>query len=98
MKIFATLPLVIALAGCAVDQPAPPPSDAGMAMMCNAAPAQRHIGHKATSAVGAEIQRDAGAATLRWGPPGAMWTMDMRGDRVNVRYDEAMTITAITCG
>ena len=65
---------------------------------CNAAAAQGHIGHQASEAMGAAILRDSGAKTLRWGPPNSVWTMDYREDRVNVRYDEAMTITEITCG
>ncbi len=72
----------------------PPPVPA----VCNAAAAQGHIGHNATQGMGAAILKDAGAGSLRWGPPGGAWTMDYRQDRVNVRYNEAMKITEITCG
>lgn len=65
---------------------------------CDAAAAQHRVGHEATAAMGAAIKKDTGAASLRWGPPGAMWTMDYREYRVNVRYNEGMTITEITCG
>lgn len=72
----------------------PPPAP----MVCNAAPAQYHIGHDATQSMGEAILKDSGARTLRWGPPNAAWTMDLRQDRVNVRYDANMKIIDITCG
>jgi len=65
---------------------------------CDAAPAQYHVGHDATSEMGAAILKESGARTLRWGPPDSAWTMDYRVDRVNVRYDRDMKITAVTCG
>jgi hypothetical protein len=61
-----------------------------------AAPA--HVGKTASQERGAAILKDSGARTLRWGPPRGAWTMDYRQDRVNVRYDEGMVITGITCG
>lgn len=96
------------LAGCVVnvgdDAPdrveavPPPPPATAVPMLCNAAPAQYHIGHDATQSMGEAILKDAGARTLRWGPPNSAWTMDLRQDRVNVRYDEKMKIIDITCG
>lgn len=67
-------------------------------LTCNAQPAQYHVGHDATQAMGTAILKDSGARTLRWGPPNSAWTMDYREDRVNVRYDDKMKITGITCG
>lgn len=66
--------------------------------ICNAAGAKSHVGKKASEAMGAAILADSGARNLRWGPPRAAWTMDYREDRVNVRYDDDMTIIDITCG
>ena len=66
--------------------------------MCNAEAAQSHVGRNASQSNGEAILKDSGARTLRWGPPNAAWTMDLRQDRVNVRYDEKMKITDITCG
>jgi hypothetical protein len=92
------------LSGCVVsigdDEPdraeaVPPPP---VPMVCNAAPAQYHIGHDATQSMGQAILKDSGAASLRWGAPNSAWTMDYREDRVNVRYDSKMKITEITCG
>ena len=91
----------IGLAGCASTSEDAAPGGAGappMAMPCNAAPAQYHIGHDATQAMGTAVLKDSGARTLRWGPPNSAWTMDYREDRVNVRYDAAMKIVEITCG
>jgi len=101
MALLATA----SLTGCVVNisdgdgdraEAVPPPPPVPMA--CNAEKAQHHVGHDATQAMGGAILKDSGARTLRWGPPNGAWTMDYREDRVNVRYDEAMTITAITCG
>lgn len=93
----------IGLVGCMTtgeemtsDQAAMPAERA--AMVCNAAPAQYHVGHDATQPMGAAILKDSGARTLRWGAPNSAWTMDYREDRVNVRYDGAMKILEITCG
>jgi hypothetical protein len=83
------------VAGCATTGSAP---DGAAALTCNAGPAQYHIGHDATQAMGEAIVKDSGARSLRWGPPNSAWTMDYREDRVNVRYDEKMKITDITCG
>ena len=77
---------------------APAPAPAETARLCDAAPAQYHVGHDATAAMGAAILKDSGARTLRWGPPRSAWTMDYRQDRVNVRYDDAMKILEISCG
>lgn len=95
---------MIGLSGCVVNisdnapdraEAVPPPP---VPMICNAAPAQYHVGHDATQTMGAAVLKDSGARSLRWGPPGGAWTMDYREDRVNVRYDEKMKITDVTCG
>ncbi len=86
------------LAGCATTYGGSATPETPAAMACNADPAQRHLGQTASAATGGAILEDSGARTLRWGPPNSAWTMDYREDRVNVRYDAAMTITGITCG
>lgn len=96
-KRMVFLAAAAGLAGCTTTPDNAPPAMVA-AQTCDAAPAQYHIGHDATQAMGAAILKDAGARTLRWGPPNGAWTMDYREDRVNVRYDEAMKITGITCG
>ncbi|MBI1402435.1 MAG: hypothetical protein GC147_04400 [Porphyrobacter sp.] len=98
MRAVITGLAALALAGCATTVEEADPDAGGMAMTCDAAAAQYHIGHDATEAMGAAILKDSGARTLRWGPPNAAWTMDYRPDRVNVRYDGAMKITDVTCG
>lgn len=90
--------LLTAACGGAGDGVASTRPSAGGAMMCDAGPAQYHIGHDATEAMGAAILKDSGARSLRWGPPRSAWTMDYREDRVNVRYDDNMKIIDVTCG
>lgn len=96
---------IAALAACSGNYDAnapvtstPEPAERPLEASCDAAPVQYHVGHDATQAMGAAILKESGAQTLRWGPPNSAWTMDYRADRVNVRYDEGMKITGITCG
>jgi Peptidase inhibitor I78 family len=87
------------LAGCATTGSAPDQAAAPSgAMACKADAAQSYIGQQASQVTGTAILKDSGARTLRWGPPNSAWTMDFREDRVNVRYDDTMKITDITCG
>jgi hypothetical protein len=88
------------LAACAgsSDDVASAPSPAETPQLCDAARVQSYAGQTVTAAMGAAILKESGARTLRWGPPRSAWTMDYRQDRVNVRYDDAMRITDITCG
>ena len=90
----------LALGACATAYGTDEPDrkQLGSDAVCNADAAQGHIGHTASQAMGAAILADSGAARLRWGAPDSAWTMDYRPDRVNVRYDNAMKITAVTCG
>lgn len=101
LRLAPCLAASLALAGCAMNS-APPaadlPPEPDEAAMCDAAAAQSFIGQQASGETGAAILKESGAAQLRWGPPRSAWTMDYRPDRVNVRYDDAMTIIEITCG
>ena len=101
-RAMTCMTLALALAGCAMT---PPPEGAGEPQprpdeiaQCDAALVQPYVGEKATEETGAAILTESGARGLRWGPPRSAWTMDFRPDRVNVRYDDAMIITDITCG
>lgn len=88
------------LAGCATtgETPGSEPTPIAPSGDCDAAPAQGLLGQKASSELGARTLELTGATTLRWGPPGAVFTMDMRPDRVNVHYDQDMIVTKIRCG
>lgn len=101
--IFRTTTLSLAAAGLSLSACATVPDDdmgppAGNDELCDAGDAQDVIGEKASAATGQRILDLTGARTLRWGPPGAVFTMDFRPDRVNVMYDANMNITRITCG
>ena len=96
--LAASLPLAACGSyGAAESTPAPEAPPAAE-RVCDAAPAQYHIGHDATEQMGAAILKESGAQTLRWGAPNSAWTMDYRPDRVNVRYDDKRKIIEITCG
>ena len=98
--LFILAPAAL-LAACATtsagDGDTSTPGD-GNTDMCDADAAQSYVGQQATGENGARIRDETGARQLRWGPPDSAWTMDLRPDRVNVRYDRDMTITEITCG
>lgn len=93
------LPVVLTLAACATGGYVPPPvgSDSD-AVMCDAVPAQRLVGQRASAETGAQLMRLTMARTLRWVPPRTAVTMDFRGDRLTVTYDDNMVIERISCG
>jgi len=68
------------------------------AQTCKAEPGARFVGRKATPANGAAILAATGAAKLRWLPPRSVITMEFAFGRVNVAYDDALTIVRVTCG
>lgn len=94
LKTLAVIAPAAMLAACATTADS---SDGGPGT-CSADAASAYVGQKATGQVGSQILQATGARQLRWGPPGAAFTMDFRQDRVNVMYDQAMTITDVTCG
>lgn len=102
MRIPILTILALPLAACAgYAEPAETPADRMRQLTggtCDADAVQGYLGREASDEIGEEIVDKSGAKTLRWGPPNSVWTMDYRSDRVNVQYDEAMTITEITCG
>ena len=65
---------------------------------CNAEPGQLFVGQKADGAAGLAIRQATGADEVRWAPPRTAMTMEFKEGRVTVAYDDAMTITAVTCG
>jgi hypothetical protein len=65
---------------------------------CDAQPAQRFVGQKATAQAAVAIVGATGASTLRWLAPNSVVTMEYAFGRVNVAYDDQMTITRVTCG
>ena len=88
-----TIAGALALAGCATTG-----EDAELAHQCKPDPGQQFVGQRATAEVGAAVLRATRAGLLRWGPPRSAMTMDFREDRVTVAYDDAMTITMVSCG
>lgn len=65
---------------------------------CDAEAAQRFVGQRADEATVRAAVAASGATLARVIGPGMMVTMDFRGDRLNLRLDEAGRIVAITCG
>jgi len=65
---------------------------------CNAAPGQLFLGERADAASGLAIRRATGADIVRWAPPRTAMTMEFAEGRVTIAYDDAMNVTAVTCG
>src|SRR5690554_3502370 len=95
------------LAGCApisnsngVDhEPAPQPPQVGEAAdMCGAQQVQDRIGRYYDAALGEAVRAESGATVLRIIRPGHAYTMDYRGDRINIHIDDGELITSIGCG
>ncbi len=95
-----TIPLVAALTlpACAATTGAPPATPSDSAAQCRPDGLDAYVGRKVTTELGTELLAKSGARTLRWGPPGAMMTMDFRPDRLTVAYDENMVVTGARCG
>ena len=65
---------------------------------CDAEAAQRFVGQKADETTVKAAVAASGAKSARVIKPDMMVTMDFRGDRVNIRVDDAGKIIAVTCG
>ena len=65
---------------------------------CHAEAAQRFVGQKADETTVKAAVAASGAKSARVIKPDMMVTMDFRGDRVNIRVDDAGKIIAVTCG
>lgn len=88
---------VMTVAACAsqAQSPTVTPSRGGL---CAPDGLGRFAGQAATRALGAEILRQSGAATLRWVPEGTMVTMEFRGERVTVHLDGSNRVERAVCG
>lgn len=65
---------------------------------CGAAAARDAIGRKDSAALRSEVERKIGHMRVRWLPPGAIVTQDMRDERLNVDLDAGGVVTRLRCG
>ncbi|MEO6387899.1 MAG: I78 family peptidase inhibitor [Croceibacterium sp.] len=70
----------------------------GHTAVCNPDGGMRFVGQMANVELGQRLMWATGARQLRWAPPGAALTMDLRPDRVTVTYDDHYQITRVSCG
>jgi uncharacterized protein involved in type VI secretion and phage assembly len=86
--------LVLSLSGCATTPTEAMPAPAG----CHAEAAAALVGRAATTEIGAEALRLAGARRLRWIRPGDALTMDFSPQRLNVHLDAHNRVERLACG
>jgi hypothetical protein len=89
IRILTIATIALALSGCQTFS---------HTRFCNAEPGQLFIGQKADAASGLAIRQATGTDEVRWAPPRTAMTMEFKEGRVTVAYDDAMNITAVTCG
>ncbi|MFQ3789477.1 I78 family peptidase inhibitor [Halomonas sp. A29] len=85
----------------ASHDPAPKPpqvSESDNENACGAQHVQDRVGRRYDEALGESIRQESGAAALRVIRPGHAYTMEYRGDRINVHIDDSDTVTDINCG
>lgn len=87
--------LSVLLAGCTTTGSVPPVAGDGE---CDSAAAQFLIGEIATQELAVTAMERTGAGELRWIPENSAVTMDYRPTRLNIEYDNNLSITAIRCG
>lgn len=103
-KMLTPLAAGLLLAGCGATsappahEPAPPPPTVETSGDCGAQRVQDRVGRDYTEALGEAIRAESGAGAMRVMRPGDVFTMEYRGDRINVRLDEGGRITDIGCG
>lgn len=96
MKLVIAAPaLLLALAGCTQERPAPLPGPAGV---CQAEPVQRFVGQPATPALVEQVRVAAGATTARRITPEMRVTMKFSDSRVNVWVGLKGEAERISCG
>ena len=76
----------------------PPPRVSEREDACGAQHVQDRIGRQHDESLTASIRQESGAVALRVIRPGHVYTMDYRGERINVHIDEGGVITSIGCG
>ncbi|NWN82119.1 MAG: hypothetical protein HLX48_03850 [Halomonas sp.] len=106
MLVTRLTPVLIGLllAGCSgmhstpSPDPAPPPPRVEAGGECGAEGVDSRVGHTYSEALDEKLRAESGAAAMRVIRPGDAVTLDHRPERLNVRLDEADTITALNCG
>lgn len=97
MRLAVLSAASLTLAACATG-PTGGETPANVADTCKADAGQRFVGQRATAESGAAIMAATHSTKLRWLPPRTIVTTEYAFGRVGVAYDDAMTITRVSCG
>ena len=95
------LALLVMVPSCAT---AVPPAEADRARSlaelhpCDAGPAQRLVGRRATARLLAAARRLSGASSIRLVRPGEPISMDYSTDRLTIEVDERNRLLRLSCG
>ena len=93
--LVGSLAAVLALTGAAAAQPADP---GGLSASCRVAAAYSVLGETYSDTLARRARRRAGARDVRKIEPGRAYTMEFRGDRLNLEVDRRGRIRAVRCG
>lgn len=99
MKKSMLLIAPLLLSACAGSQASVEnPSAATGNEMCDGEALKQFVGQTVSPELGTVALKASGARTLRWAPPRSAVTMDYRGDRITIAYDDDQKVTIISCG
>lgn len=88
----------LALTGCVAASDERPAPGEGQSAECNADNAQFAVGERYSEGLSFEAQQAAGANTVRKIEPDMAYTMEFRGDRLNLEVDRRDMVTTVRCG
>ena len=91
MKTIA-IPLLLGVTACATF------SSEEARVTCNAEGLADLVGQTASTQLGSDAMRRAGAVRLRWIRPGDVVTMEFSDQRLNIHLDARNRVESVNCG
>lgn len=95
--VTVTCPVLLACSATNT-QPEIPERGVTPGYICKADGLKSLVGQQVTGDIGAYALDKSGAKRIRWIPPRTAVTKDFRQDRLNIAYNDAMSITRVNCG
>jgi hypothetical protein len=96
MRLFATLPLLLAISACAATNP--PVIDGPAGSGCRSEGLSQFVGQPSSAELGAAMLRASGARIIRWVSVGGAVTMDFSPVRLTAQLDANNRVQSANCG